>query len=148
MIGSENYKLTEQELEIAVEGRRFSDQVKEIAKASLVDGVSAIDLAKQYNMTRGRIYTIRDKVIAAYLAASTYPSDWKRVSIIASPELIARFLDEAKKEHQAWLASKSGRSEPKAAAPAKASNSIKPKKSIPSTEKKTSAAKRPAKNAK
>ena len=100
------YTLTNKQIDPAVDGRKFSSQVIEIAKRIMVDGWSPAQTAEAYNLNRSRVYAIRDQVWAAHVEASMYPPDWKTVTLMASPELIEKFTKLAEKERQKWLASK------------------------------------------
>lgn len=109
MLGSKNYKLSAEEIALAMEGRNFSEQAIAIARRIFIDGeTSYIKIADEFAVTRGRVYQIRDQFIAAYLEAATYPPGWERVTIVASPELIAQVTTQAEQERRAWLASKGG----------------------------------------
>lgn len=101
-----NFKLTTQQIEDAVEGRRFSEQVVEIARRLIVDGVSVQQLVEEHGVTRGRVYQIRDQIWNAHLQRNAYPPDWQSVTIMASPALISEFTERAERERERWLASK------------------------------------------
>lgn len=139
MIVSDNFRITAPELEAALSGRRITDQAKEIAKAILVDGRSAIETANDFGVTRGRVYQIRDQAMAAYLAASSFPADWRRVTIIASPELIEEIISRAEQERQDWLSDKQPR--PQKTGPAPRAGATKTKATSSAAEKKSTAKK-------
>lgn len=95
-----SYRLTDEELTLAAKQRKFSSESIAIAKALMVDRVSAIQIAKNFEKSRHRIYQIRNEFWAAYLEAKSIPSHWKQVTAFAPTELIDEFLikvEQAKK---------------------------------------------------
>lgn len=86
-------KLSQKELTSLLSGRRFDENFKEVAKLIFVAGMDSAAVAKKMELTRGRIYQIRDKVHALYLENSQYPVGWQRVTLVAPPELLKEFND-------------------------------------------------------
>lgn len=97
------YKLTDQQLNRAVAGRRFSQTAVNVAKQLMVDGISATEIAAAHGISRARVYQIRDQVWAAHMLSSSYPPTWKPVTLMLPPELVQEVLERAESARQAWL---------------------------------------------
>jgi len=97
-------RLTADEFEQACNGRRFSEQNREIARRVLVEGQHADKVAAEFGLSRARVYAIRQQVYAAFLESCAHPSNWVRAQVVAPPDMLQAFLQKVEKKRREWLA--------------------------------------------
>lgn len=84
-------RLTPEQFNKAIEGRRFTTRGAAIARRLLVDGAKVPDVIREFKISRARAHRIRRDVFEAHMQATQYPKDWVSATLIGPADEIRKF---------------------------------------------------------